>query len=507
MSKPVQTPIAPDVSSLKDADFSRVSDLEKSFKFFKKLNDPRFGDISIIQNPQTRQFIAVKEKKINDRKEAGQNILHARKRVALKHPNLLNLLDYSVTKQSELCSSFYIIKLFFEYPKTDLRKEIQERERIGESFSDVELTQLLYQQVNANSFLAAKDISHGDIQPLHVGYDRDSHTSKLIERFEEVANVPNRTKQIQKNRLISGQPLYVSPEMYQNLKKGNLNFNVDQSKEDSFALGLTILEAGNSRSIQNIYDTKTGTVNKAILDDHNHEFANRYGGPNSLLPKSVAALTAYNESERLNFRELEARLPDYDKVKNSLTFAQRNVQGAPIVIETEVREPRVESYPGLFNAETHYSDVNPEIQPDVYTHYVQANPQIDNAPRQIVNLSEYEHHDYSKDNTQNTTNYSYNQPNYSYNQPTTVTYTSYSQPYAENYQYAYVQPQVQHIEQVVYSQYDGSITQNRIVQAEPVVVNQTITSQVVNQNLANVSGLKLVKTYIDPTNATDRPNY
>ena len=154
MSKPAQSPIAHDVSSLKDADFARVSDLEKSFKFFKKINDPRFGDISILQNPQTRQFIALKEKKINDRKEAGQNILYARKRVSLKHPNLLNLLDYSVTKHSELCSSFYILKLFFEYPKTDLRKDVQERERIGESFSDIELTHLLYQQINANSFLA-----------------------------------------------------------------------------------------------------------------------------------------------------------------------------------------------------------------------------------------------------------------------------------------------------------------------------------------------------------------
>jgi len=499
MSKPAQSPIAHDVSSLKDADFARVSELEKSFKFFKKINDPRFGDISIIQNPQTRQFIALKEKKINDRKEAGQNILYARKRVSLKHPNLLNLLDYSVTKHSELCSSFYILKLFFEYPKTDLRKDVQERERIGESFSDIELTHLLYQQINANSFLASKDISHGDIQPLHIGYDRDTYTSKLIERFEDVVNVPNRTKQIQKNRLISGQPLYMSPQMYQNLKKGNLNFDVDHSKEDAFALGLTILETGNSRSIQNIYDAKTGSVNKEVLDSHNNQFANRYGGPNSLLPKSVASLTAYNENERLNFRELEARLPDYEKVKNSLSSGIRNVQGAPIVIETEVRDPRVESYPGLFNGEGHYSDVNPGIQTDVYSHYVHANPQVDNAPRQIVNLSEY-NNDAPKDSTQNTTIYSYNQP-------TTMTYATYSQPYQENYHYTYAQPQVQHIEQVVYSQYDGSITQNRIVHAEPVIVNQTITSQVVNQNIANVSGLKLVKTYLDPTNATDRPNY
>lgn len=37
--------------------------------------------------------------------------------------------------------------------------------------------------------------------------------------------------------------------MFSNLKKKNLNFERDSSKEDVYALALTILEAGNGRSI------------------------------------------------------------------------------------------------------------------------------------------------------------------------------------------------------------------------------------------------------------------
>ena len=37
--------------------------------------------------------------------------------------------------------------------------------------------------------------------------------------------------------------------MYSNLKKGNLNFNFDSNKEDVFALGLCLLEAGNGNSV------------------------------------------------------------------------------------------------------------------------------------------------------------------------------------------------------------------------------------------------------------------
>ena len=37
--------------------------------------------------------------------------------------------------------------------------------------------------------------------------------------------------------------------MFKNLKKGNLKFNNNSSKENTFALGLSLLEAGNGKSV------------------------------------------------------------------------------------------------------------------------------------------------------------------------------------------------------------------------------------------------------------------
>lgn len=48
--------------ALKDADYSKTSPYEKNFAHKKKVQDPRFGDISIIQNPSTREVLAVAEK-------------------------------------------------------------------------------------------------------------------------------------------------------------------------------------------------------------------------------------------------------------------------------------------------------------------------------------------------------------------------------------------------------------------------------------------------------------
>lgn len=315
-NKTSQKVVAPE-SLLKDADYQKVSAFEKNYKQIKALNDPRFGEISILQNPQTRQAIAVREKKVTDKAEAGRLILAARSKVALVNPNLVNLLDYSVIKQSELCSSFYIIKYFFEYPKSDLRKQIQDREKTGHGFNGNELTHLLYQQIQAQSYLQSQGLAHGDVQPLYIGYDADKQESKLIDKSDGLNNDAS-IVQTQKNRLISGQPIYQSPTMYSNLKKGNLKFQFDKNKEDAFALGLVILEAGNDKSVQNIYDGKSGNVDQAALNKHLDEFNRKFGTQNALLTSHVSSLANANEATRPSPAQVQSTLPPYDEVKKYL---------------------------------------------------------------------------------------------------------------------------------------------------------------------------------------------
>lgn len=309
--------------ALKEADYKRKSELEKDFKFNRKLKDPRFGEVSLIQNPKTRQFLAVKEKKINDKKEAGRQIVRARKLMAHNHPNLLNLKDYSVTKQSELCSSFYVLKMFYEFPRSDLHRELNERKKRGEGFSDEELTHILYQQIGANNYLQSKDQHHGNIQPLNISYDKNRMVSKLIDTAEDVGP-KGKSKQMQKNRLVAGHPLYQSPITYSNLKKGNLNYTVDPAKEDVYALGLTLLEAGNQQSVQDIYNANTKEVDQEALNKHLANFQARHGQDNTLLTSTVETMVHPDEAQRPNFRDLENQLPPYNEVQ---TFLQEKREG------------------------------------------------------------------------------------------------------------------------------------------------------------------------------------
>lgn len=145
-----------------------------------------------------------------------------------------------------------------------------------------------------------------------MGWDPATTTSKLIDRTEEPW-VADKTKQVQKNRLMSKQPIYQSPIMYSNLKKGNLRFNVDAQKEDAFATGLTLLEAGNGTPVQNIYDDKKGEVDPNALMGHVQNFQARYGQENPTLVEAVTGLAQFDEAKRATARDTMSRLPPYDQ--------------------------------------------------------------------------------------------------------------------------------------------------------------------------------------------------
>ena len=542
-------------AQLKDADFNRMSNLEKSFKFFKRVNDPRFGEVSIIQNPASREFLAVVEKKINDRTEAAKAILAVRERVSLANNNLITLKDYSVKKESQLCSSFYVIKLFFEYPRSDLKKEVIEREKKGEGFDHVDLTHILYQQINALDYLGAKDKTHGDIQPIMIGYDRETNNTKLIDRIEEPF-VAAKTKTIQKAKLMAGGPIYQSPTMYTNLKKGNLTFPVDLAKEDSFALGLVLLESGLGKSVQNIYDNSKGTFNEQNLSAHIDEFSKKYSDDNALLSSSVEGLLLVDESARPSPHEVQNTLPPYDHVKSFLVRGsstviedQQSVTHAPEIAPVsynlfDINNDNISSYsmksqpqtPSVQSTQvaqyTIDSNIPPtpkssqsfstrpvltEQNPTVYTQVIKTEVPVSNytntvesyrssptvvrsaAPVQEVpqtvflksNKEEPKVY-YTSNNNDFFANDNYSSNQYYPSQPSQRVYTQAPQEYKSTYA-------------VNIPVYQSSPSVVRSTQEVPSV---TKTSTVVPYSGPTVpEGLVLIKTYMDPSRATDRPNY
>ena len=140
----------------RDTDVARQSNLETKYAKSEQLKDAFFGDFIVYVDKSSDTKILCVEKLISDKEALKKEIEQIKKKILNKHDYVLNLLDYSVEVQSNLCSTFYLLKTFYEHPNKSLKKEINERKLQGGStgnFKNTDLTHMLYHQVTAHSYL------------------------------------------------------------------------------------------------------------------------------------------------------------------------------------------------------------------------------------------------------------------------------------------------------------------------------------------------------------------
>lgn len=307
-----------DTALLSEEDLKRQSPLERDFKSFKNFDDPRFGDINVLQNPRTREIIFAKERKANDIPELERWVRAAKSKISSQTSKyILKMLDYSVTKRSELCSSFYIFRAYYEYPKNDLKKELAELLKTGKGLNNSQITHLLYQLLTAQMDYQKKGIIHGDLQPIYIAWDAKKQEAKIIENAVEDVDWVKQI-QIQKNRVVAKQPLYQSDLMHTSIKQGKLKFTYDPKKEEAFALGLIILEAGLGKSIQGIYPQDSDRLSRERLGELQGQFSKLFEADNTLLVSSVNSLLILDEEERPTADVILESVPAYEDVASFL---------------------------------------------------------------------------------------------------------------------------------------------------------------------------------------------
>jgi serine/threonine protein kinase len=202
-------------------DLNRESDIEHRYKFNKKLNnDHRYGEFTILRNPQTSQLIMMKEKVLNTKDTIKREILQCQDLMNLQSPFIIELLDYSTSTQNDFCSTFYKIRLFYEYESNDMQREIKQRQSQGRCFTMEELTHLLYNMIESGAYLQKNDYPHGDIRPCYL-HITEKGNFKLGNRSSD--GTPAAQHQI--NIIVSGKHLYMAPALYVALKRGNLKVN------------------------------------------------------------------------------------------------------------------------------------------------------------------------------------------------------------------------------------------------------------------------------------------
>lgn len=95
----------------------------------------------------------------------------------------------------------------------------------------------------------------------------------------------------------------MSPELYRRIDGKDKEQDFDSKKNDTFALGLCLLELGNLEEVQDIYEKK-GQVNRDVLFNHVAKFDKKYKGKNPNLSRIVNNLVEIDPEHRKDSLEL-----------------------------------------------------------------------------------------------------------------------------------------------------------------------------------------------------------
>lgn len=299
--------------------------IDKNLKAVRKTQDPRFGEVTIYQEPKSKSLIACKSFNFNDEKLARELMGICQGISKLNSPYICRLLDFGCEMNKELCSSSFIVNQFYEFPHIDLKKETINRDKHVRFFNNDELLQILYQQIAAMKMLEENKLFHGDLRPLYIGLNRDLFTSKLILQSDDIKNKRD-ILQIQQNHYKFNDILYLSPQLYEAIASNNLKIYFDPIKEDMFALGLIMLELSTGLLLQDLYGKNLKFDFKSfdyVLKAFKEMFSDE---EDQLFYSTVLTMLEIDVRDRPGFIEISKRMPPYEVVKEYISGRQPNYE-------------------------------------------------------------------------------------------------------------------------------------------------------------------------------------
>lgn len=123
--------------------------------------------------------------------------------------------------------------------------------------------------------------------------------------------------QNQLDKYLTGQSLYISPEVFQAIQERNalvLN-QVDETKADVFSLGLSFLTAGLLMDVTDIYSKGKDKMDQDKLRNYLRMFYQRYR-QNPLICKVLENMLQVEPLIRPSFLDIQTALPSFEQIKN-----------------------------------------------------------------------------------------------------------------------------------------------------------------------------------------------
>jgi len=288
------------------------------------------GDWFIIQSEHNDQKYFLNKQVTNSKKDAELLCEALENKMTHSMDHIQRLLDFSCHEDKGLCSTSYTIESYYEYVHSDLNNQILPEGTAQNTFTPMSHesnTHMVYQCLHALAYLTEAHKSYDDVRPLNIGrgvershwknasdhHVSGSHSWILIDRS---GYSYSNAFQVQLDNFIRKDcNLYMSPQIFSGVYKRDRNVHYDSNKADVFSLGMSALQSGLSKSVQDCYNRKSGQFDIEALCRHKDQFFALYGSDNKLLCDIVNLCLEVDECHRLTAPELlNSELPAYDMI-------------------------------------------------------------------------------------------------------------------------------------------------------------------------------------------------
>lgn len=291
-----------------------IDSFKENYKKHNERKDPRYGNVSnwhSRNNPQ--DLVLIKNKWTNSPNESQEINALIDNRKDIYHPNLAQCHNYSQEKDRQFFNTFHKHNMAFEYHDNNLEKEIRSRNNFNngefqenKKFSEPEMWYMSNGVINVDCLLAREGGSyHGDIQPSTLLFD-EKNKIKTIDSSLIHLNKSTYSRMLYDRNVKA--PL--SPLLCQQMAVEKVNPVNDPSKEESWALGMTMLCAGTNTKLDDYYDWKVPEVRRHVVNEN----LDKLDGPYSKkLHGFVESCLEESEENRPSMEDHQKDLQSYQK--------------------------------------------------------------------------------------------------------------------------------------------------------------------------------------------------
>ena len=270
------------------------------YNIIKQIGEGTFGKIFEVEDYNHHHF-ALKKLLANSVKE--MEMLKSEYELLLGLEGLnINLIHIYGIENKKLDKTTFVVYVLMELAICDWEKEIFNREKKHQYYSEEELIIILKNLIYTFAELQRNNISHRDIKPQNILLCKNNILK--IADFGEAKEARNRNDIDTMRQTIRGTELYMSPILFDSLKKKKRigKYILHNSyKSDVFSLGFCILLAATLK-VDSLYIIRE-INDMIILNNEVHRFLKKRYSEN--LINVIVSMLEIDEKNRMDFLELE----------------------------------------------------------------------------------------------------------------------------------------------------------------------------------------------------------